>query len=138
MCLTFLSEFEKHYLQVVLLGSITATATIHLICSRCTMAFFDFTNVIVLLIRAAVTFILFQAIENEWAGFVDVDLKVMHDSINMIMLPCILLCTVNMKVDLLLTFPLVILCNYFTFKYSFTSKGENMACYLQPGNLIAK
>ena len=101
------------------------------------MAFFDFTNVITLLIRAVVTFIVFQAIENEWAGFEDVDLKGLYDSINMIALPCILLCSANFKIDLLLTLPLVILCNYFTIKNSFTSKGVNMACYLQSGNIIA-
>ena len=89
----------------------------------------DYSNIIFLATRAIVAFSLFEAIRNKNAGFEDTDLKPMHDCIQFIVFPGLLICTVNMKIELLATFPLSIICINYSYKSAFTTDGDNMDCY---------
>ena len=132
MCLMFLKDFEKHYIQIIIYGSVTVTVTLLVLMSSfITLAIVDFSVIFALFIRAVVTFILFQVIRSDTAGFEEADLKPMHDSITYIFFPGLLLCTVNMKVELLVTCPFAIVCTFLTYKSAFADEGENMTCYLQ-------
>ena len=131
MLFSFMKEFEKHYVQAILFGTISLTLLIVVILSCFTLVFIDFTNLIFLITRAIVAFTLFEAIKNKDAGFEETDLKPMQDCIHFIVFPSLLLCTVNMKIELLATYPISILCIYFSYKNAFTIEGNNMDCYMQ-------
>ena len=132
MCLTFLKDFEKHYVQIIIFGSIMVTVTLLVLMTSCiSLAIVDFTLIFALFIRAIVTFMLFQLIRSDIAGFEEADLKPMHDSITYIFFPGLLLCTVNMKVELLASCPFAIVCTFLTYKSAFADEGENMTCYMQ-------
>ena len=53
----------------------------------------------------------------------------MHDGIKFVLFPAMLLCTVNMKIEFLVTYPLSIVCIYFNYQSAFTTEGGNMDCY---------
>ena len=129
--LSFIKEFDKYYAQIILFGSVTITCTLIVLLSCFTLVFMDYSNIIFLVTRAIVAFVLFRVIKNKNAGFEDTDLKPMHDCIQFIVFPGLLLCTVNMKIDLLATFPLSIICINYSYKSAFTTEGDNMDCYNQ-------
>ena len=91
----------------------------------------DYSNIMFLTSRAIVAFAVFGAIQNKNAGFEETDLKPMHDSIQFIVFPGLIICTVNMKIDLLVTFPASIICIFYSYKSAFTTEGDNMDCYKQ-------
>ena len=114
--LSFIKEFDKYYAQIILFGSITITCTLIVLLSYFTLAFMDYSNIIFLATRALVAFSLFEAIKSKNTGFEDTDLKPMHDCVQFIVFPGLLLCTVNMKIELLVTFPLSIICINYSYK----------------------
>ena len=119
------------------MGSVTVVATILFGLSCYKLVLVDFTNITVLVTRAIVAFILFEAIKNKYEGFESTDIKPMHDCITFIIFPALLLCSVNMKIELLATFPLSIVCIFLSYKNAFAEDGDNMSCY-QQGEVTAK
>ena len=123
-------------MQVVLFGQITLTVTLLVLLSCITLVLIDFTNIIMLVSRAIVVFILFEAIRNQHAGFAEVDLKPMNDTITLIVIHALLLYTVNMKIELLVTCPVAFICIYISLQSAFVDDGQNMSCYMQAEETI--
>ena len=69
MLLTFIKEFEKHYVQAILFVTLCFSVTLVKILSCFSLVFTDFSNLIFLFIRAIVAFTIFEAIKNKDAGF---------------------------------------------------------------------
>ena len=131
MLLSFMKEFEKHIVAAILFGSISLTLLIVVILSCFSLVILDFTNLIFLITRAIIAFNLFEAIKNKDAGFESTDLKPMQDCIHFIIFPSLLLCTINMKIELLATFPICIICIYYSYNNAYAIVGNNMDCYMQ-------
>ena len=129
MCLIRISDISKYYVAVIQMATINVTITLLVLLSRLSLVFIDFSCMIFLINRSIVTFILFQAIYSESAGFEEADLKEMQDSLINVMYPAILLLTVNFKIELCATFPITLACIYYIYKASFTVDSDNMACY---------
>ena len=112
MCLIRIADIEKYYVAVIQLATINVTITLVVLLSRFSLVFIDFSCLIFLINRTIVTFILFQAIYAESAGFEEVDLKEMQDSLITVAYPALLLLTVNIKIELCITFPITLVCIY--------------------------
>ena len=130
------SEFEKHLYFFVLFGSVIVVATLLFFLSKLSMIVLDLSPMIIVITRAFVTFALFQVIRNKSAGFYEVDQKQLHDNMNFVAYPALLLLSVNLKVDICGTFPITLISSFFVYKSAFAVEGENMSCYLQ-AELIA-
>ena len=56
----------------------------------------------------------------------------MFDQIYYVGLPSMLLLTSNIKIDFLLSVPMILIGTYVTMSWSFQESNDNMACFLDP------
>ena len=99
---------------MIMFGQVCVTCTFLVLLSCCRLGLLDYSNIILLASRALVTFYTFVAIRNGNPGFEESDPKLSIDVIQFVMFPGLLLCSVNMKIELLVTFPLTLVCILYT------------------------
>ena len=81
------------------------------------MVFVDFITLFLLAFRAIVAFALFEVIKNKESGFDETDLKPLHDNIQFVVYPSMLMCcSANMKIELLASYPLTLFCINYSYK----------------------
>ena len=80
-------------------------------------------------VRCAITFTLMSQISAGKPGFENNDIKQLQDSIIFIYVTGISLLSVNWKLDLLLTTPLVAVAQYLATIWAFSTSNGNMDCY---------
>ena len=107
-----------------------------LLSSKVHLGFVDYITLVMVVTRGITCIFMFKSINAGAAGFEDVDLKQMSDTITFIGLPGLILFSINWKVELFVTSPVIIVSSYMTIYAAFSTEGENMACYKQ-GELTA-
>ena len=125
-----ISELGKHLYFFVLFGSVIIVSTLLLFLSKLSMIFVDLSPMIIVITRAFLTFTLFQLVRDKSEGFEEVDQKQLHDNMNFVAYPALLLLSVNLKVDICGTFPITLISAFFAYKSAFAVEGDNMSCYL--------
>ena len=79
-----------------------------------------------------VTIMLFRLIPEGRSGFETNDIKRLHDSIVLIYIWVMPVGSVNFKIDILLTTPLVLVSQFFVSKMAFSNDSNNMDCFASP------
>ena len=124
-----LEEQALFYMQV---GSIAFDALLMTILGKIRLWLVDFSVLSSIVIRALVTYLLFKFIAEERPGFEDIDPKQLHDSIIFVCVPAFLCLPGNLRLELMVSAPLLLISTWLTTKSSYTLDGDNMSCYSLP------
>lgn len=81
--------------------------------------FIEWSTVFFVLTRAILLIVLFNLMTSKMGAFKDIDQKEMFDQIYYIGLPSMLLFTSNIKIDFLLSVPMILIGTYVTMSWSF-------------------
>ena len=92
----------------------------------------DYGVLLLIIVRCLVTMMLFRLISEGRSGFETNDIKQLHDSIVFIFIPVMPVGSVNFKIDILLTTPLVLVSQFIVSKMAFSTDSNNMDCFATP------
>ena len=81
---------------------------------------------------AANSFLLVHFIESKQYGFGDYDRKNLSDLKKLIPAIILAITLCNVKFDLLVTVPMILICSLFFDQFAFTTDDGNMSCYSEP------
>ena len=114
------------------MGSALASLTLGLILAKIRLWLIDFVVLIILLIRVAATFLLFEAIQEQQPGFENIDIKQLQDSIFFLHMLVFLCMSSNWKIDLMISTPIYFVSQSMCTIRAYSPEGTNMDCYVDP------
>ncbi len=114
------------------MGSMTAALAILWIATKVTMAAIDYGLLFLVGVRIVVTFLMIHFIRSGVEGFDKIDLKEMHDSIPLLILPALTIAGCNWKFDMCVTVPISTVFIIIATQMSFAQVDDNMDCYVNP------
>ena len=123
-------QLDQEYIVMGLFGSVIIVLTIIFLISLLTLAIFDLSNIIVIVTRILIAFTMVNMMENEHPLFQGYDPKSMSGSISFVAIPVILCTTINWRIDLLLTAPIMVVSELLMFQRAFTPANDNIMCFL--------
>ena len=101
-------KLSEQALLSVQIASDTVAGTIALLLSKTRIELLDYTVLILVIWKIAVTFTLFYIISEGWPGFEQYDVKQLHDSIGVTYVPMMFVASSNWSIDLTLSTPLLL------------------------------
>ncbi len=102
------------------------------------LAFSDYTTLILISIRIAVTFVVLHLIDTGADGFDLIDKKEMDSPIPLMAVPAMLASFVGWRVNLLVATPLTIVASIVATSKSYSVSDENMSCYVVQDSYASK
>lgn len=136
--LTMLTEIKENLYFLVIYGQVAIVASILFILSKCCDKILEFFTLVNMVLRLLLFFILHQQKSAKSRGFEDLDLKQFQVMLTYLFFSSLGLFTLNMKVDLLLTVPLVVGGIYWAEGLSYSDEVGNASCQVQGGERIAR
>ena len=111
------------------ISSLVASTILVSVLAHLRLELIDYGVLIIMTTRCAITFILMSLISAGKPGFENNDIKQLQDSIILVYIITISLVSVNWKLDLLLTTPIVGVAQYVATIKAFSTRNGNMDCF---------
>ena len=107
MILRNLEDISEQALPIMQFGTMAVNATIIWLLSKVRLWFVDVCTLSILLTRCFITYLLFKFALEKQPGFEHIDIKQLQDSVVLAVLPFIICTSVNWKIELFLTAPIL-------------------------------
>ena len=102
-------DFHEQYGRLMLVGEMTVTATVVYFLSLWKLFFVDTYMLVGCVSRFTVLVLLFSLIKDQKPGYTAMDPKGLHDAVEDVGLPALILFTTNWKLQLLLAAPIMMI-----------------------------
>ena len=129
-------DLEGEFGMLALDGEMTITATLVFAISMWKLAIIDAYMLIACTSRFLILIYSFSRINDRATGYDPIDPKILHDAVEDVGLPALILFTTNWKIQICLAAPIMLISQQWTIRTSYIDEGDNMSCYKDP-NVVA-
>lgn len=109
-------DLDQQASSLIMLFLIAFTSTLVYFLSKWKTAIIDLTVLQALIGRFIITVLIFSWVDGEVAGFEQIDIKQLADSISVIYIPCVLLFSLDWRIELCLAAPINVFASIWTIR----------------------